>query len=479
MLERRPDHPNVFRRIATIRAESFGAVCFAVSSPLPQEFPGPVLHAEPPVPYLRHFLLGTMGFTSVFLLAMLTSPTYSSEQIVALRNPPAYECTGRNCIPAASTEAVKKEQVKAAAPVEKKKGFSRFHAAPPDFHKVVLKRADTVQGVYLTASSVKRTQKLDDTITSLQAAGGDTIIFDAKGGVVWYNSEAPMAKELGLINENYNLKEITQKLREKGIYVMVRFVAVKDWGFTQARPDTLPKDPRNGRQLGSEWIDPENPVALEYNRQILCEIAAAGVDEINMDYIRFSTANFGELSVWNGAEKAAKVKKFVVMAREAIDSCGNGTTKLGVSTYAILGWNYPANLETLGQDVKDWASIVDIISPMAYPATFTSDGYYIQGKHPGPRPYWLVYRTLTGYADLVGPENYHKIRPWIQGYSFTAEDIKQEIRAIYEAGDSLKDPAGNPIAGGFCGFTVWNAGNNYDPTYKAMKMAPTKPQRCL
>jgi hypothetical protein len=182
-----------------------------------------------------------------------------------------------------------------------------------------------------------------------------------------------------------------------------------------------------------------------------------------LDYIRFSTADFGALKVYSGAEKAEKVEVFIKAAREAIDRCGPNT-QLGLSTYAILGWNYPVNLETLGQDVVRFAPLVDIISPMAYPATFTSEGYYVPGKHPRSRMYWLVYRTLTGYADLLGPEQAHKIRPWIQGYGITKRDMREQIDAVYAAG--------------FCGYQVWSAGNHYTPTYAALKEEKTRPDSC-
>ncbi len=141
------------------------------------------------------------------------------------------------------------------------------------------------------------------------------------------------------------------------------------------------------------------------------------------------------------------------MAREAIDSC-NPSVKLGLSTFAILGWNYEANLETLGQDVVRFAPLVDIISPMAYPATFTSEGYYVPGRNPGSRMYYLVWRTLTGYQKLLGDDAW-KLRPWIQGYSVTVKNVQDQMQAVADAG--------------LCGFQVWNAGNNYGNTYEAMK----------
>ena len=325
-------------------------------------------------------------------------------------------------------------------------------------------RGDNKRGVFLTAGSVAREKFFNETVEKLLASGGDTIVMDVKGGGALFRSTAPMATEIGLVRNLYDLPAIIQKLHEKNIYVVGRFVAIKDEAYVQKKPDARIKHPVTGKVLNQTWIDPANDEAIQYNMEIMCEIAAAGIDEINLDYIRFSTAEFGALGVFTGEQKADRVEKFIKASRDTIDRCGP-KTKLGLSTYAILGWDYDINVRTLGQDVVRFAPLVDIISPMAYPATFTSNGYYIPGKHPGPRMYWLVYRTLTGYAELLGPEHSHKIRPWIQGYGVVNKDMSDQMRAVYDAG--------------FCGFKVWNAGNNYGPTYVGLTNDVKRPDRCI
>lgn len=325
-------------------------------------------------------------------------------------------------------------------------------------------RSDNKQGIYLAASTVARTDAFNEKVDALIAAGGSTVIMDVKGGGVLFRSNAPAAQEIGLHRSLYDLPEIIRVLHEKNIYVMGRFVAIKDEAYTAKKPNTRLKDPRTGATLSPPWIDPANDEAIEYNMQVVCELAAAGIDEINLDYIRFSTAFVGALRVFSGEQKADRLEKFIRATRETIDRCGPNT-KLGLSTFAILGWNFPANLETLGQDVVRFAPLVDIISPMAYPATFTSPEYYIPGRNAGTRMYSLVYRTLIGYAKLLGEEHQHKIRPWIQGYSVGSTDVLDEIRAVYDAG--------------FCGYTVWNASNTYTQTFAAMKKDTFKPERCM
>jgi hypothetical protein len=127
--------------------------------------------------------------------------------------------------------------------------------------------------------------------------------------------------------------------------------------------------------------------------------------------------------------------------------------RLGISTFAILGWDYAINLETLGQDVVRFAPLVDVISPMAYPQTFAEGSYYDPKKDPGSRMYFLVWRTLKGYKEFLGDQSW-KLRPWLQSYNADAQDVRDQLKAVYD--------------NGLCGFQFWNAGNGYSETYAGM-----------
>jgi hypothetical protein len=328
------------------------------------------------------------------------------------------------------------------------------HAAAPQG------RGDNKMGVYLTASSAAKDDFLQETMDRLIATGGAAIVIDVKGSFVYFHTSSPLAGELDLVRPLYDLPEIVTKAKEKGIYTIARLIASKDPVFAGRNPDVRIKHPNTNVTMGDTWVDLSNPTVLEYNRQVIRDVVMSGIDEVNIDYIRYPT-EFGRIAL-TGAEKADRIEQFVRMARETIDEYGP-STRLGLSTYAILGWNFPVNLEPLGQDVVRFAPYVDIISPMAYPQTFAEGAYYIPGVHPRSREYYLVYRTLTGYAELLGPDHAHKLRPWIQGYFMNNRQFRDEAEAVFDAG--------------YCGFTVWSAGNYYDVVYGALPQL-TVPERC-
>lgn len=332
-----------------------------------------------------------------------------------------------------------------------------FHSAPAPGMNPYNKT-----GVYMTASSAAREEFYNETMDELIASGGSTMVIDVKGYWVYFDSQAPMAKEIGMISPVLDLPVILAKAKEKGIYTIARYIAVKDEGLVERKPGWQLRQKTKNYVVYPGWVDPANEEALEYNRQILCELAAMpGLDEINLDYIRMSST-MPYSTGYTGDEKAERLMQYIRMARETIDSCGP-TVKLGVSTYAILGWNFKDNRETIGQDVVQYAPYVDVISPMAYPQTFSVNSYYTPGKHPVSRNYWLVYRTLTGYAALLGPDHAWKLRPWIQAYSMEQKGITDQMNAVVDAG--------------FCGFQFWSANNTYGTVFAAMKKW-TQPERC-
>lgn len=319
------------------------------------------------------------------------------------------------------------------------------------------------RGVFLTPSSVASDEFRGKTLARLREVGGNAIIFDVKGSAVHFDAkDVPLAEELGLLKPWYGIEDVVRILHENGIYAIARYIAIKDHSLTQALPQTALKDPRSGAAIGFGWIDPAHPDALEYNRQIICDLARSGVDEINLDYIRYDTRVAGSIiAAYSTEERIGKIEEFIRMAREAINECGPHT-KLGVSTFAILGWDYERNVPTIGQDVVRFAPMLDVISPMAYNANFSLENY---ADPTGKRGRWnyLVYRTLTGYAEELGPEHAWKLRPWLQGWGAGAAEMQKQMQGVFDAGS--------------CGFLVWNADNAYDPSYRALQQIQV-PEHC-
>gem|GEM_PF-2644932 len=316
-------------------------------------------------------------------------------------------------------------------------------------------------GVYLHMNNTANPKVFRAEIEQLKKFENAALVFDVKGSYVYFDSNSATAKKYGLIKPLFELPEIIEELKTEGIYTIARVITVKDSEFSWKNQNVKLWNPKTGG-VAIEWVDPANPEVLEYNREIISEILAAGIDEINLDFIRYPdkfTSNFLGIT---SAEKIENITNFVKMARETIDA-EKPETILSVNTFAILAWDGDASEQSLGQDVVALAEFADIIAPMLYPNTFSRDNpnYSLAGKS---FEYSTVFLTLEKYRELLGEEDAKKLRPWIQGYYTTKKNMTDQIEAVYDAG--------------VCGFTVWDIKNDYSNFYKILQEMEI-PEECL
>lgn len=413
------------------------------------------------IPSLRNFAYWLLP------LGMVTTVTLLSFEVRAERKLPnatvAREQSQRLDIAAMETvfiapgagdvPGIEAPTIHAAAPSEQ---WSLLPPPVPEWealHPAAPAMPHAERGVFLTPTSAANDEFLEETMQQIAKASHPALVIDVKGSSVYFRSGAPMATEIQLVRPLYDLPAIVEKAHERGITVIGRYIALKDPSLASRKSETQIRHPLKARSVGNVWVDGENQTTLRYNREILEDLVRTGIDEINLDYIRYPTEVAQSDIGLTGAEKALHIGAFLKMARDVID-VSERPVKLGISTYAILGWNFPVNFEAVGQDIPELAKIVDVISPMAYPSTFAMNAYYDPARDKGSRMYHLVRKTIMGYRELAGPENAWKIRPWIQGYGVTEKNMHDQIQAVFDAGA--------------CGFTVWSSSNAYGPAYKAM-----------
>jgi len=310
--------------------------------------------------------------------------------------------------------------------------------------------AEKKTGVYIHMNNVANKNFLAHEIEKLKKLDNPAIVFDVKGSLVYFNSNSEIAKKNNLVSPIYDLSAVVEQLKSAGVYSIARVITLKDPKLAMRNKNTWLTNPRNGKPV-PEWVDPTNTKVLEYNRQIISEIIVAGVDEINLDFIRYPekfTSAWLEIS---GQEKIENILNFVKMVRSEIKS-RNPNAILSIDTFAILAWDLGKSEAALGQDILELSKLADIIAPMLYPATFSHDNpnYFLKNKS---FEYSTVFLTLEKYKNILSKSS-KKIRPWIQGYYNSEKEIREQIEAVFDAK--------------ICGFTVWDIQNDYSETYKIL-----------
>jgi len=209
----------------------------------------------------------------------------------------------------------------------------------------------------------------------------------------------------------------------------------------------------NSKEL---WCDPTNKYIQDYNIDIALELAEKGVDEIQFDYIRFPTlGNLSDAKYSYNFGKMSKDETITLFLKRAYNKISQRNTLLSIDIFGVVAWGKEIDIKRTGQRVESLSKYCDIISPMLYPSHFNNnfDGF----SNPADNPYYFIY---TGCKKVIALSKGKTIRPWIQAFkwritSYNKEYILEEILACRNSGAM--------------GYLFWNASNNYETVYKALK----------
>jgi hypothetical protein len=290
-------------------------------------------------------------------------------------------------------------------------------------------------------------------------AGGNAVVFDAKDidGGVSYRSSHPLAR-WGKGRSNpviSSLPEMMKRFDDRGLYVIARLALFLDGELGKQRPDlALPDDQgQPWSERGCFWMDASQAEVRQYNLTLARELAAAGVDEVQFDYVRFPTNGWRE--DWNQTEgqdinAIAERRRTVIsnFLKEARSALAEYDIRLSADLYGIMAWGRMEDLALTGQHVPTIASLVDVICPMIYPSHF---GPGFEGrKRPGDDPEYFIGEGTRRFVELAGGQA--EIRPWLQAFPYrvTNYDSQYISTQIQVAGQS-----------GGAGWSLWNPACRY------------------
>lgn len=278
------------------------------------------------------------------------------------------------------------------------------------------------RGIYISGPAAGVSSVLQR-IDRFVEAGGNAVVLDAKDidGVLTYRSTAA-GPRTGPGPFIPSLPRLLDRLGDQDVYRIARLAVFLDGDLGARRPDLALADPAGEpwRERGCVWMDPADPEVRGYNLALVSELARAGFDEIQLDYIRYPTN--GWKGDWTGslegtaAARRAHISAFVAAARDTAARYGG---RLSVALFGVMAWGRTADLALTGQDVRELATCADVICPMVYPSHFGPGfgGY----ADPAGNPDDVVGEAVRRFRELAGPET--EIRPWLQAFAFGVRDF--------------------------------------------------------
>lgn len=313
--------------------------------------------------------------------------------------------------------------------------------------------ARTVKGIYLTANSASRADKISQVIELIADTELNAVVIDIKDytGAVLYNSQVPLVDKLQTEREVIkNVPDLIERLHAQGIYVIARQVVFQDPLLAERQSDWAIKTNR-GRiwrdKNNLAWVDPGESAVWNYNLAIAREAISLGFDEINFDYVRFpSDGDLRGVQYVSGARP-----KYEVMAefyRAVGESLKDEPAWISLDLFGLTMEAASTNDLNIGQRIEDALDHVDYISPMMYPSHYPPGhlGLKNPAAHPGRV---LDYGLKLGAPKFIGQRA--QLRPWLQAFNLGAIYDGAKIRAQIDAVEAHTD----------AGWLLWNARNVY------------------
>ena len=290
------------------------------------------------------------------------------------------------------------------------------------------KENDQIRGIYLNGYLFNNPSKRESIEKILTNTDVNTLVIDVKtdNGHILFDTE--IDEVIYLNNERVKFtKNDLQELREiKDIYLVGRLVVFQDPLFAKVFPDEAVFDSRLNKpysQNGQFFLDPSSKKVQDYIINIAIESCRLGFDEIQYDYIRYpdSSSKFMQFDTKNDFEnRVNNINSFLSKSRQLLHSEG---CLLSADTFGFILTNKQDG--GIGQNLETIVENVDFISPMVYPSHYTNGSFGYQ--NPNKHPYEVITAALTDALDRGVDKD--KIRPFLQGFWHSNEDIRNNIKA--------------------------------------------------
>ena len=290
------------------------------------------------------------------------------------------------------------------------------------------KENDQIRGIYLNGYLFNNPSKRESIEKILTNTDVNTLVIDVKtdNGHILFDTE--IDEVIYLNNERIKFtKNDLQELKEiKDIYLVGRLVVFQDPLFAKVFPNEAVFDSRLNKpysQNGQFFLDPSSKKAQDYIINIAIESCRLGFDEIQYDYIRYpdSSSKFMQFDTKNDFEnRVNNINSFLSKSRQLLHNEG---CLLSADTFGYILTNKQDG--GIGQNLETIIENVDFISPMVYPSHYTNGSFGYQ--NPNEHPYEVITAALTDALDRGVDKD--KIRPFLQGFWHSNEDIRNNIKA--------------------------------------------------
>ena len=277
----------------------------------------------------------------------------------------------------------------------------------------------------------------------------NTLVIDVKTdhGHLMYDSNVQESYEINNERVKFNKESLKDLKNNHNIYLIGRVVAFQDPLFAKTYEESAVFDSKTNSifsKNGQYFLDPSDQKSRNYVLNVAIEACGLGFDEIQFDYIRYpdtshSNLAYKEESTFNN--RTRNINSFLDEATETLH--GEGC----LVSADIFGYVLQTKSDNgIGQHLESIVQSVDFISPMVYQSHYSNGSFGYQ--YPNKYPYEVVSAALND--GLSRGVEMKQLRPYLQGFWHTKEDVRLNIKAAEDMG---------------LDWIIWNNSSMYDTNY--------------
>jgi len=349
-------------------------------------------------------------------------------------------------------------------------------SAPPSTpaaERIGVPKDGIMKGIYVRGSTAGA-RTYPALLDRVAAHGMNAIVLDVKDydGPLTYPSKVPLAVEAGATRKA-PMRSYARAVRfahARGVRVIARVSCFNDQLMAKAHPGMAIRG-ISGHVYRNGWLDPKSERAQDYAIDLVKEALAAGVDEIQLDYVRFPVTgmkniDFGLDTRKNPNAKVEVITKFVERVHSVTKAHG---VPLSLDVFGVIAFGKKVDMQNLGQDPVELAQHSEFLSAMVYPSHYDPGfmGYENPADHPELVGLGVKHMLSEMEERGIDLSKAAKIRPWLQAMRHTTTNygagyIQEQIRTSDKAGGA--------------GWLLWNPGQVYNVAWSALpkKQDPTR-----
>ena len=306
-----------------------------------------------------------------------------------------------------------------------------------------------IKGIYLNSYDFLNLDKMSSIKAIIDKTVVNTLVIDVKTdhGHLMYDSNVQESYEINNEKVKFNKESLKDLKNNHNIYLIGRVVAFQDPLFAKTYEESAVFDSKTNSifsKNGQYFLDPSDQKSRNYVLNVAIEACGLGFDEIQFDYIRYpdtshSNLAYKEESTFNN--RTRNINSFLDEATKTLH--GEGC----LVSADIFGYVLQTKSDNgIGQHLESIVQSVDFISPMVYPSHYSNGSFGYQ--YPNKYPYEVVSAALND--GLSRGVEMKQLRPYLQGFWHTKEDVRLNIKAAEDMG---------------LDWIIWNNSSMYDTNY--------------